>query len=88
MIRCPRCNSKEIYAVAGGYGGYYYRCKKCGYAGALVVEYDDDEVPEENPEVQEEYREEVQAYEKRRRSLLWLILILILIAALFLIRFP
>jgi len=88
MIRCPRCNSKEIYTVVGGYGGNFYRCKKCGYAGALVVEYDDDEVPEEEHGLQEEYREEVQESEKKRRSLLWVILVLILIAAIFLIRFP
>lgn len=88
MIRCPRCNSKEIYTVVGGYGGNYYRCKKCGYSGALVVEYDDDEAPEEVEELQEEYREEMQEYEKKRWSILWLILILLLIAAILIILFP
>lgn len=88
MIRCPRCNSKEIYTVVGGYGGNYYRCKKCGYAGALVVEYDDDEAPEEVKELQKEYQEEVHEYEQKRRSLLWILLILLLIAAILLIRYP
>jgi len=87
MIRCPRCNSKDIYSVVGGYGGNYYRCKKCGYSGALVVEYENDEVPEEEHVLQKEYREEVQEYEKRRRPLFWVIVALILIAAILFIRF-
>jgi len=83
MIRCPRCNSKEIYSVAGGYGGNYYRCKKCGYAGALVVEYDDDEAPDEERGLQKEYQDEVQEYDQRRRPLLWATLILIIISIVF-----
>ncbi len=42
MIRCPACGSREIYRVAGGCMGEFYRCKKCGYTGALVVEVDED----------------------------------------------
>ncbi len=83
MIRCPRCNSKEIYSVAGGYGGYYYRCKKCGYAGALVIEYEDDTTPKEERELQKEYRDEVREYDTRRRPLFWIALILLIIIAVF-----
>jgi len=83
MIRCPRCNSKEIYAVAGGYGGNYYRCKKCGYAGALVIEYEDDTAPKEERELQKEYRDEIREYDTRRRPTLWIALILLIIIAVF-----
>lgn len=31
-----------MYLVAGGYTGMLYRCKQCGYEGALVVEDDRD----------------------------------------------
>ncbi len=41
MIHCPVCGSREIYAVAGGYIGQIYRCKKCGYRGSFVLETDD-----------------------------------------------
>ncbi|MDE4907422.1 hypothetical protein L0665_02150 [Methanogenium marinum] len=87
MIRCPRCNSKEIYSVAGGYGGNYYRCKKCGYSGALVVEYDDDIAPEEEHELQAEYHEEMREYEKRRQPLVWILIALIIFAIIYYIRF-
>ena len=40
MICCPVCGSTGIYLVAGGYAGMLYRCKKCGYEGAFVVEED------------------------------------------------
>ncbi|WAI01463.1 hypothetical protein [Methanogenium organophilum] len=87
MIRCPRCNSKEIYAVAGGYGGNYYRCKKCGYSGAFVVEYDNDKAPEEERKLQAEYREEVQEYEKKRQPLAWILLALLIIAIIYFVGF-
>jgi transposase-like protein len=45
MIRCPVCGSTEIYRLAGGVMGELYRCKHCGYVGALVIE--EDEKPEE-----------------------------------------
>jgi len=32
------CGSPEIYEKAGGYMGSLYRCKQCGYSGALVIE--------------------------------------------------
>ncbi|MHC1596766.1 MAG: hypothetical protein ACXQT3_00460 [Methermicoccaceae archaeon] len=37
-LRCPVCGSAEVYEVAGGYVGNIYRCKRCGYSGALVIE--------------------------------------------------
>ena len=42
MICCPVCGSTGIYLVAGGYAGMLYRCKKCGYEGAFVIEEDQD----------------------------------------------
>lgn len=41
-LHCPVCNSHEIYRVVGGYTGNLYKCKRCGYQGALVIEHDDD----------------------------------------------
>ena len=43
MLRCPSCNSSEIFPVAGGYIGQVYLCKACGYRGSFVLEVDDDE---------------------------------------------
>ena len=37
MLHCPRCGSTRIYLLAGGFTGYQYRCKACGYEGAFVV---------------------------------------------------
>ncbi|WP_317065313.1 hypothetical protein [Methanoculleus caldifontis] len=42
-LHCPICNSTEVYPIAGGYIGCIYRCKRCGYRGALVVEYNDED---------------------------------------------
>jgi transposase-like protein len=42
MIRCPVCQSTEIYEVAGGCLGQVYRCKACGYRGSFVLEIDDE----------------------------------------------
>ena len=42
-LHCPVCNAPEVYPIAGGYIGWVYRCKRCGYRGALVVEYDDED---------------------------------------------
>ncbi|MBP2132507.1 Zn ribbon nucleic-acid-binding protein [Methanomicrobium sp. W14] len=41
-LHCPVCNSRDIYRMTGGFTGEIYICKKCGYRGALVVEYDND----------------------------------------------
>ncbi len=45
MFRCPSCGSSEVYRVAGGCLGELYRCKKCGYTGAFIVEVDYDRAP-------------------------------------------
>ncbi|MDH7594163.1 MAG: hypothetical protein QHG99_07425 [Methanomicrobiales archaeon] len=42
MLRCPVCRSRELYLLSGGYTGYIYRCKHCGYEGSLVVDVDGD----------------------------------------------
>ena len=42
MLHCPVCRSTKIYVATGGYGGYIYRCKECGYRGPLVIEYNDE----------------------------------------------
>jgi transposase-like protein len=42
MIRCPVCGSRDIYRPVGGVMGEMYRCKKCGYSGALVIETDEE----------------------------------------------
>jgi len=49
MLYCPSCKSDQIFAVAGGYIGQVYLCKKCGYRGSFVLGTDDrpeDEKPE------------------------------------------
>ena len=46
MLCCPKCRSIEVYEDLGGYTGTIYRCKKCGYRGALILEVDEEEGPE------------------------------------------
>ena len=84
MIRCPRCNSRHIYPVAGGYGGWAYRCKDCGYAGPLVVEFDGAN-QEEDKDLQRAYRHELSEMRRRRRPYLWVafFIIVLLIALVF-----
>jgi len=49
MLCCPRCGSAtDIYVETGGYTGNIYRCKKCGYRGAFIVEIEDDRVRADN----------------------------------------
>jgi uncharacterized Zn finger protein len=43
MLCCPKCGSIEVFEEIGGYAGTMYRCKKCGYRGALIVEVDGEE---------------------------------------------
>jgi len=43
MLRCPVCGSKRVFMDLGGYIGTRYRCKDCGYRGALVIEEEDEE---------------------------------------------
>ena len=40
QVVCPVCGSCNLYLEAGGYTGNLYRCKRCDYMGALVVEAD------------------------------------------------
>jgi hypothetical protein len=51
MFYCPKCKSQEIYAVAGGYMGQVYLCKKCGYRGSFILEIDDGEIPQEKENI-------------------------------------
>ena len=46
MLCCPRCGGTDIYEEIGGYAGTIYRCKKCGYRGAFIVEVEDEGVGE------------------------------------------
>jgi len=46
ILCCPVCQSTEVYEVIGGYGGHEYRCKHCGYRGALIVEIDEEDLRE------------------------------------------
>ena len=46
ILCCPVCQSTEVYAVAGGYVGQVYRCKKCGYRGSFVLEVDEKDLLE------------------------------------------
>jgi hypothetical protein len=39
---CPVCGSSDLYLEAGGYTGKLYRCKRCDYMGALIVEADEE----------------------------------------------
>jgi transposase-like protein len=47
MLYCPECKSDQIFAVAGGYMGQMYLCKKCGYRGSFVLETDISDVSSE-----------------------------------------
>jgi phage-related protein len=76
MIRCPRCNSRHIYPVAGGYGGWTYRCKDCGYSGPLVVEFDT-ENQQENEGVQRRFRHEMKEMRQRQRPYIWAAILII-----------
>jgi len=40
-LHCPICSSTDVWVVTGGYTGCVYRCKRCGYHGALVIEYEE-----------------------------------------------
>ncbi|HVN65806.1 MAG TPA: hypothetical protein VMT31_04215 [Methanomicrobiales archaeon] len=46
MLCCPRCGSTGIFLETGGYTGTIYRCKKCGYRGAFILEIEDERGPE------------------------------------------
>jgi len=38
ILICPECKSNNVTYYLGGELGYQYRCKDCGYIGALVLE--------------------------------------------------
>ena len=40
MKICPKCESSNLVLDMGGFSGEY-RCKDCGYVGALVLEKED-----------------------------------------------
>jgi predicted RNA-binding Zn-ribbon protein involved in translation (DUF1610 family) len=46
MLCCPRCGGTGIFLETGGYTGTIYRCKRCGYRGAFILEIEDDRLPE------------------------------------------
>ena len=37
---CPQCGSADINLYMGGNLGMQYKCRTCGYIGALIVERD------------------------------------------------
>jgi transposase-like protein len=47
MLCCPRCGGTDIYEDMGGYTGNIYRCKKCGYRGAFILEVSEEKGHEE-----------------------------------------
>jgi len=47
MLRCPACGSPDLYEELGGYGGFRYRCKQCGYTGSFVIESEEELPPPE-----------------------------------------
>ncbi|EJG07771.1 hypothetical protein Metli_1827 [Methanofollis liminatans DSM 4140] len=53
MLRCPQCGSTDLYEELGGYGGFRYRCKQCGYTGSFVIE-SEEELPSPEAVVHEE----------------------------------
>ena len=50
MLCCPSCGSTAVYIIAGGYIGQLYRCKDCGYVGALILECDDGKEKDRSPD--------------------------------------
>jgi hypothetical protein len=40
-LHCPRYGSASVTLETEGYGGMIYRCTKCGFSGAFIVESDD-----------------------------------------------
>lgn len=52
MRRCPQCGSNDLFQLAGGYLGAEYRCKRCGYHGAFVVESEEEMPHPEAPDTE------------------------------------
>jgi transposase-like protein len=40
VLVCPHCGSADLVFEAGLVTGQKYRCTRCGYVGALVLETD------------------------------------------------
>ena len=40
VLQCPSCGSADIFYEAGGITGQKYKCQRCGYLGAFVIERD------------------------------------------------
>ncbi|MDE1820552.1 MAG: TFIIB-type zinc ribbon-containing protein [Euryarchaeota archaeon] len=40
ILLCPKCLSPEVDRDPLLFGGTRYRCRRCGYEGALVLEKD------------------------------------------------
>ncbi|MDD3407400.1 MAG: hypothetical protein PHP13_04880 [Methanomicrobium sp.] len=85
-LHCPVCDSDEIFTVVGGYAGNIYRCKVCGYQGALVVEHDNDLKDEFKEALNLNRREEEDILtDSIAKPALGIVLIVIFILALYLI---
>jgi transposase-like protein len=57
---CPVCASSELYYELGGYMGYIYHCKKCGYSGPFVIEA--------NEKLREELKKEYNSTHQRENK--------------------
>jgi transposase-like protein len=49
VLKCPICDSADLYYENAMITGVVYHCKKCDYVGSFVVEkdYDEDDIEEE-----------------------------------------
>lgn len=52
MRRCPQCGSNDLFQTVGGYIGSEWRCKRCGYQGAFVVESEEEMPHPEAPKTE------------------------------------
>lgn len=43
ILVCPQCNSSQIVQANASITGAVYRCQKCDYLGALVLEIEVDD---------------------------------------------
>ncbi|TAJ44803.1 IS1 family transposase [Methanofollis fontis] len=80
MLRCPQCGSTDLYTMIGGYGGFRYRCKQCGYIGSFVLESDEElPSPVTRPKESEEKKIAVPLWLKIVVALLVLYMLLYLL---------
>ena len=49
-LECPHCGSMDVFYEAGMITGQKYRCHRCGYLGAFIIERDI-EMPPDTPGV-------------------------------------